>query len=598
MTERGPGPERGRGARHSAGRPWQSAMGAVAAAVLAASCFGAAGPGGPEQPTAGPAPGLTAGPSPQAPPSPTGPAPPSPRPTATATPQAVARLTDPHDARVTLATAGVPRLVGPGGLAEGVRVFPSDRLETDATGTVVLDFADLASCSIWHRTALVVMPDPGTHIRVERTDGTEDGLCRRASDRPFTLVTAVGRFEPRGTVFWFAYRGGAMTVIVHEGSGVLTSNGGQSMQLAAQQGATVRQAGAQAGPPVSAGRRALSALDRRRLARVNVQVPDPQVFSGTITFDSRPAPAGTRVEARAGSVLCGAAAGHSRRRTGDLLDHRQSGRGAARVLQGGRTGHVRRNAPEQGQPTGHATASIRARQADGARLDGPQSPTALGVRSRSVVVQRRTLRSEGAPSGRGTARLGPHDAGARAVLQTGPDYLKPPPGSMKQIAADLRDPDLQTPGYLEGWDEWRPAYVQALDKASSGEQRPPGQLRRDAHPLPGYRCPPPDSPCGLEARGAPATQRGAPPPPPVTSAGGSNLAGLWGAGGADGAVQGPCGGAFFPGDRGRREGPSPLSRRRSRVRIPYALPPSPQIGSAPPGPARGGVEPPVWAGSG
>ena len=307
MTERDPGPKGGRGAPHFDGRPWRPAMGAVAAAVLAASCFGAAGPGGPERPTSAPAPGPTASPSPQAPPSPTGPAPTSPRPTATATPEAVARLTDPHDAQVTLAAAGVRRQVGPGALGEGVRVFPSDRLETDATGTVVLDFADLASCSVWHRTALVVMPEPGTHIRVERTDGTEDGLCRRASGGPFTVVTAVGRFEPRGTVFWFAYRGGAMTVVVHEGSGVLTSNGGQSIQLAAQQGATVRQAGAQVGPPISAGPRTLSALDRRRLARVNVQVPDPQVFAGTITFDSRPAPAGTRVEARAGSVLCGAA---------------------------------------------------------------------------------------------------------------------------------------------------------------------------------------------------------------------------------------------------------------------------------------------------
>ncbi|HEX2514674.1 MAG TPA: sugar ABC transporter substrate-binding protein [Chloroflexota bacterium] len=62
-------------------------------------------------------------------------------------------------------------------------------------------------------------------------------------------------------------------------------------------------------------------------------------------------------------------------------------------------------------------------------------------------------------------------------LQTGPEYLKPPPGNMKQIAANLRDPDIQTPGSIKGWDEWRPAYVQALDKAFSGEESAPQALR-------------------------------------------------------------------------------------------------------------------------
>jgi ABC-type glycerol-3-phosphate transport system substrate-binding protein len=55
-------------------------------------------------------------------------------------------------------------------------------------------------------------------------------------------------------------------------------------------------------------------------------------------------------------------------------------------------------------------------------------------------------------------------------LQTGPEYLKPPPANMQQVAANLRDPDIQTPGYIKGWDEWRPAYSQAVDKAFTGEE--------------------------------------------------------------------------------------------------------------------------------
>jgi multiple sugar transport system substrate-binding protein len=54
-------------------------------------------------------------------------------------------------------------------------------------------------------------------------------------------------------------------------------------------------------------------------------------------------------------------------------------------------------------------------------------------------------------------------------LQTSQEYLKPPPNNMKQIAVNLRDPDIQTPGYIKGWDEWRPAYMQALDPAFTGE---------------------------------------------------------------------------------------------------------------------------------
>ena len=48
---------------------------------------------------------------------------------------------------------------------------------------------------------------------------------------------------------------------------------------------------------------------------------------------------------------------------------------------------------------------------------------------------------------------------------------------MKQIAANLRDPDIQTPGYIKGWDEWRPAYQQAVDKAFTGEESAPQALR-------------------------------------------------------------------------------------------------------------------------
>ncbi len=54
-------------------------------------------------------------------------------------------------------------------------------------------------------------------------------------------------------------------------------------------------------------------------------------------------------------------------------------------------------------------------------------------------------------------------------LQTSPDYLKGPPDNMQQIAINLRDPDIQTPGYIKGWDEWRPATRNAADKAFTGE---------------------------------------------------------------------------------------------------------------------------------
>ena len=39
-------------------------------------------------------------------------------------------------------------------------------------------------------------------------------------------------------------------------------------------------------------------------------------------------------------------------------------------------------------------------------------------------------------------------------LQTAGDYLKPPPDNMQQVAKNVSDPDIQTPNFMKGWDEW------------------------------------------------------------------------------------------------------------------------------------------------
>ena len=51
-------------------------------------------------------------------------------------------------------------------------------------------------------------------------------------------------------------------------------------------------------------------------------------------------------------------------------------------------------------------------------------------------------------------------------LQTGPEYLKGPPDNMKQIAANLRDPDIQTPGYIRGGTSGAGPTVQASTRPS------------------------------------------------------------------------------------------------------------------------------------
>ena len=62
-------------------------------------------------------------------------------------------------------------------------------------------------------------------------------------------------------------------------------------------------------------------------------------------------------------------------------------------------------------------------------------------------------------------------------LQTSPDYLKPPPANMRQVSENLKDPDIQTPGYLKGWEQWQQAYSKELDKAFAGEIAPQQALR-------------------------------------------------------------------------------------------------------------------------
>jgi multiple sugar transport system substrate-binding protein len=54
-------------------------------------------------------------------------------------------------------------------------------------------------------------------------------------------------------------------------------------------------------------------------------------------------------------------------------------------------------------------------------------------------------------------------------LQTSPEYLQPPPANMRQISINLRDPDIQTPGYIKGWEDWRGAYLTELGRAFTGE---------------------------------------------------------------------------------------------------------------------------------
>ncbi len=64
-------------------------------------------------------------------------------------------------------------------------------------------------------------------------------------------------------------------------------------------------------------------------------------------------------------------------------------------------------------------------------------------------------------------------------LQTGPDYLKPPPDNMRQVAMNLSDPDIQTPGFIKGWDEWWKAINDEVSKAFDG-QVPAQQALRNA----------------------------------------------------------------------------------------------------------------------
>jgi multiple sugar transport system substrate-binding protein len=54
-------------------------------------------------------------------------------------------------------------------------------------------------------------------------------------------------------------------------------------------------------------------------------------------------------------------------------------------------------------------------------------------------------------------------------LQTAGDFLKSPPDGMKQVSANLADPDIQTPGYIKGWDEWMKAINDEVGKAFAGD---------------------------------------------------------------------------------------------------------------------------------
>ena len=54
-------------------------------------------------------------------------------------------------------------------------------------------------------------------------------------------------------------------------------------------------------------------------------------------------------------------------------------------------------------------------------------------------------------------------------LQTSPEYLQGPPENMRQVSLNLASAEIQTPGYIRGWEEWIGAYRPEIDKAFTGE---------------------------------------------------------------------------------------------------------------------------------
>ena len=64
-------------------------------------------------------------------------------------------------------------------------------------------------------------------------------------------------------------------------------------------------------------------------------------------------------------------------------------------------------------------------------------------------------------------------------LQSGGDYLKPPPDNMAQVAKNLSDPDVQTPNFMKGWDEWWKA-VTGVGAAFEGKVNAAQALRSAA----------------------------------------------------------------------------------------------------------------------
>jgi multiple sugar transport system substrate-binding protein len=54
-------------------------------------------------------------------------------------------------------------------------------------------------------------------------------------------------------------------------------------------------------------------------------------------------------------------------------------------------------------------------------------------------------------------------------LQSSDVYLKGPPEQMRQVALNLGSAEIQTPGYIKGWEGWHEAYLQATEKAFTGE---------------------------------------------------------------------------------------------------------------------------------
>jgi hypothetical protein len=193
--------------------------------------------------------------------------------------------------------------------APGWPVYAQDVLQTGPSGAAIIEYSNLALCSIWNSSNVQIWPMDDHLLDLIRGVRTSELYCDVSDGYVVWLDTPFGWVQVFGATVGISFDGLQMTATMYEGTAQLQTTSGQVQRLGPGDSFTVSAGGAQIQRTVHPP---LTAQEQLRLAAIGGIVPpvlapgQAAVFNGSVV-GGPPASSGAIVEALVNGTVCGAA---------------------------------------------------------------------------------------------------------------------------------------------------------------------------------------------------------------------------------------------------------------------------------------------------